>query len=208
MTAPTLAEALDVAWRRLPHDLGRERIDAAFNPRLPAAAIDQLLNSARLERRLADRIANHLGLVRPAEDDFHDPGARIVFAGQAAVAKAMRLAGAIRHRERIRPLVLRHVRAEISAGIGEDAFAAAQSCPVAGPPPTNQWTAAELVQACLRDGPSCVACWVRVLPPGIGGWIAALVPSLSDFSVPDYPDRDSVSAGSLAAAAVLAQIHG
>lgn len=205
MNTVTLTEALDHAWRRLPHDLERETIGTAFRPALPSAVIDRLLTSPRLERRLADRVASRLDLVRPGEEDFQDPGARIVFAGRAAVEKAMRLAGAIRHRERIRPLVLRHVRAEVCAGIGEDAFAAAQACATAGPPPGNEWNADELVQACLRDGPPCFASWVQALPVGIGGWITALVPFLADISVPEYPDRASITAGSLAAAAVLAQ---
>lgn len=202
MRAP-LADALEAAWRRLPHDLERHRVENTFHPPLPAAVVAHLLNAQRLEGRLARRVGDYLNLARPTEGDFQDPGARIVFAGRSAVEKAMRLAGAIRHRERIRTLVLRNVRAEVCAGIGEDAFSAALSCPETGPSPDTAWNTSDLIQACLRDGPICVACWVKVLPPAVGGWLGALIPTLGDIGVPDYPDRNSISAGSLAAAMVV-----
>lgn len=203
MTKP-LAEALDRAWRRLPHDLDRPSLERAFRPALPAPAIDQLLRSRRIEQRLADRIADHLGMAQPTISDFQDPGAPILFSGGTGLAAAMRIAGAIRHRERIRPLVLRQARSDLVAAIGEDAFAAAQACTVPGPPPASEWTTTELIQACLRDAPLCVACWTKSLPPALRDWAIALMPSLDDIAVPDYPDRDSIAAGSLAAQAVLA----
>lgn len=199
----SLAERLEAAWLRLPHDLERERLERLFTPALPGAALDRMLASPRLAERLADRVAAHLGLARPHVDDFVDPGAEIALAGRAVMDQAIRLAGPIRHRDRLRPLVLRNVRAEVAAAIGADAFAAALACPPGGEPAAGDAGAGDLISACQRDGVVCVACWVRQLPANLSGWIRALTPILDDIGIPDYPDRAMVLAGGLAAAAAL-----
>lgn len=203
-----LEQAIEQAWRRLPHELARPQVENALSPALPADLIDRLLATPRIEQRLADRIAGRLGLVRPSADDFADPPTRIVLAGRPAVEKAIRLSGAILHRARIRPLVLRSQRAEISAAIGADAFAAAQSCRVETPPPGEVWAPAQLIAACLRDGPTCMASWMRGLPQGVASWLTAFVPSLADLDVAEFPEREAIAAAGLAAASVLASSHG
>jgi hypothetical protein len=199
-----LDQAIDQAWRRLPHDLAPHQVEGAFRPPLPGSTLDCLLNTVRLETRLSDRIAERLGLVRPTTEDFQDPSARIVLAGRATVEAAIRMSGAIHHRNRIRPLVLKSERAKISAGIGTDAFAAAQQCKADCPPVMTEWTAEELIEACVRDGPICMASWMRVLPRSIAAWMGALVPSLTEGDAPDYPDRETAADAGLGAAAALA----
>lgn len=205
-TPPTPQPAdLAQAWQRLPRELDRATVEAAFTPRLPDTVVGRMLDSPRLQERLADRLASHLHLTRPGPEDFNDPGARIVLRGPKALRKVVELAGPIRHRDRLRLLVLREARAEIAAAIGTEAFAAAQACPSPPQIPGGEWSAAQLIEACRRDGPVCVASWMRTLPNSVGGWIAALMPDLADISVPDYPDRESLAAASMAAAMVLEQ---
>jgi hypothetical protein len=203
-----IEQAIDLAWRRLPRDLSRQQLEGVFAPPLPPAAVEGFLGSARLERRLADRVAERLGLVRPGAGDFDDPPARIVLAGRDAVELAIRLAGAIYHRKRINRLVLRGERAELSAGIGADAFAAALACGEDARALTGDWSIAELIQACRRDGPIALLSWRTVLPRGVGDWMAILAPPLKALDPPEYPERAAIEAANLAASAALGAARG
>jgi hypothetical protein len=208
-SAPSeIEQAIDLAWRRLPRDLTRKQLEGIFAPTLPSATVDAFLGSERLERRLADRVGQRLGLARPTVGDFDDPPTRIVLAGRDALELAIRLAGAIYHRKRINRLVLRSERADVSAGIGADAFAAALACGEDGRALTADWTTAELVEACRRDGPIALSSWRTVLPRGIGDWIAVLTPALAALDVPEYPERSAIEAAHLAASAALGTAHG
>jgi hypothetical protein len=208
LAAGEIERAIDIAWRRLPRDLSRQRLEGVFAPALPPAAVDALLGSARLERRLADRVAERLGLVRPGAGEFDEPPTRIVLAGKDVLELAIRLAGPIYHRKRINRLVLRGERADLSAGIGADAFAAALACGEDARVLTAEWSIAELIQACRRDGPVAIMSWRAVLPRGIGDWMAVLAPALTALDLPEYPERAAIEAANLAASVALGAARG
>jgi hypothetical protein len=203
--------AIDQAWRRLPYEISRKQLESLFAPPLPPPLLDALLASERLAGRLADRVAARLGVARPGAADFEDPPARLALAGRKAVETAIRLAGALYHGRRLNRLVLRSARAEVSAGIGADAFAAAlRHGEGEGDDDrlTADWTATELVTACTRDGPMVFSAWRAALPRSVGDWIATLAPVLGTLDVPSHPDPAAVRAASLAAAAALDSAHG
>lgn len=203
-----IEDTLEQAWLRLGRDLTPEQLRAAFRPPLSASALETLLTTPRIERRLVDRVAARLVITRPTVEDFASPPARIVLAGRTALQTAMRMAGAIRHRAFITPLILKSDRAEVAAGIGADAFAAAQACRAPGPAATVEWTKGEIIAACKRDGPVCMASWLRALPVGVASWIAALMPELIELDVPDYPDPEIVECAILGAAAAIEAGYG
>lgn len=206
-----IGAAISAAWRRLPTDLAQDVLEGVFIPHPGDAAIAALIASDRLRERLAERIAERLGIDRPTTADFADPPSRILLLGPAALEEAIRLAGVVRHGDRIGRLLLRREREEVAEALGRDGYDLALSRPRDAGASAPTESVATLIADCRRDGPLCFAAWTRSLPAPVATWMQALSPWIATSASGATEGRDAaedISAAREGAAAVLRRNHG
>lgn len=202
-----LRDAIDRAWKRLPKDIPHRCLDAAFDPPLPDAALNAVTASPRLEHRLADRVAERLRLRKPDAADFADPAARVILLGREAIAEAGRLAGVIRHGDRISRVLLRADRERLREAAGDQAFALALSA-VRAEEAGGDGGSVETLIADFRDSaPRCLVAWSAELPESVGGWLRAILGILPGNGEA-LGDRRDVEAAIRGAQAVVSAAEG
>lgn len=202
-----LRDEIARAWRRLPKDIPHRCLEAAFDPPLPEAAMNAVMASPRLEQRLADRIAERLQLRPPEAADFADPASRVLLLGREAVAEAGRLAGVIRHGDRIGRILLRGDRERIREAAGDQAFALALSAARVEEGGADGGPVDALIEDFRDSAPRCLIAWSAELPDSLGGWLRAILGLVPDNGAA-LGDRRDVEAAIRGAQAVVSAAEG
>lgn len=203
-TPASLAAAIEAAWNRLPEDLPADTVQGAFAPGWTASLVARVLAEPRTRGAAVDRLAQRLGLVRPSVDDFAAPESRVILLGPPAIRDAARIAGVMRNAGRIGRLILRQEREAVAEAVGREAFDAAVAHATRQDAPGPPWPVAEVLAACERDGPVCLAAWAQRLSDASARWVRALVPDAAAWDG-GAPDPAVVESARLGAAVVLAR---